>query len=90
MWGQSQGQAAFRHSDAQQLAGFLLIHSPEMENRRGRQGGEGGGEKRDSLFRSREWETSQAAQSEAWRKPRLCTQPPDPWVIYVLETMLEK
>lgn len=46
MWGQSQGQAAFRRSNAQQLAGFLLLHSPEMENRRGRQGGEGGGEKK--------------------------------------------
>lgn len=89
-WGQSEEQAAFQRSDAQQLASFLLLHSPEMENRRGRQGGEGGGEKRDSLFRSQEWETSQAAQSEAWRKPRLCAQPPDPWVIYVLETMLEK
>lgn len=79
------------HWDTQELSKLWLLHSPHMESGRGhREGREGKGKKGLIVPEQRVGNFTGRPEQSLEETQALSMAPPTPWVIYGMETMLEK
>lgn len=79
------------HWDTQELSKLWLLHSPDMESSRGhREGREEKGKKGLIVQEQRVGNFTGRPEQSLEETQALSMAPPTPWVIYGMETMLEK
>lgn len=79
------------HWDTQELSKLWLLHSPDTESGRGhREGREEKGKKGLIVQELRVGNFTGCPEQSLEETQALSTAPPTPWVIYGMETMLEK
>lgn len=79
------------HWDTQELSKLWLLHSPDTESGRGhREGREEKGKKGLIVQELRVGNFTGRLEQSLEETQALSTAPPTPWVIYGMETMLEK